>query len=386
MCARGEQLPPKSRRTPLPLFTDLEPDPEPRRRGGGWIGWSILALALVGAAVVGLIPAPYVIEQPGPVYDTLGDVTIGGEVVPLIQIPIEETFPTEGSLTMLTVTIRGNRENLPNWLEIAGAYFDPSMAVLPVDEVYPTGYTLEESNLQGVIDMENSQKDAIAAALTELGHEFSSTLTVVEAQPESPADGVLLPDDVILTVNGETFPDVAGLRATIAANGSGSPAMFVVERDGLEQTLDITPVLSDGENPVPIVGILVGSDYDFPFTVKIQLENVGGPSAGMMFAIGIIDKLTPGAINAGELVAGTGTITATGEVGPIGGIRQKLYGASGAGADWFLAPEANCDEVTGHIPAGLRVFAIKTLDDALTALAAIRSAGDTSGLPSCPTS
>jgi PDZ domain-containing protein len=106
----------------------------------------------------------------------------------------------------------------------------------------------------------------------------------------------------------------------------------------------------------------------------------------MMFALGIIDKLTPGALNGGELVAGTGTISSTGEVGPIGGIRQKLYGASGAGADWFLAPQSNCDEVTGHIPAGLTVFAVETLDDALTALEAISSDGDTSELPTCPTS
>jgi PDZ domain-containing protein len=366
------------------LFTDIELDPEPRRRGAGWIGWSLLAFALVGATVVALVPAPYVIEQPGPVYDTLGDVRIAGDEVPMIQIPMEETFPTEGALDMLTVSIRGNREDLPNWLEIAAAYFDPSRAVVPVDEVYPLGVTIEDSNEQGRVDMENSQKEAIAAALTNLGHEIPSTLNVVETQEGGPAEGVLLPGDVILTVNGKSFPDVTGLRAEIAANGIDRTADIVVERDGVEQTLRIEPVMSEGEDPAPIVGIIVGSDYEFPFTVTIQLENVGGPSAGMMFALGIIDKLTPGALNGGENVAGTGTISSTGEVGPIGGIRQKLYGAQGAGADWFLAPTSNCDEVTGHIPAGLTVFAVDTLDEALTALAAIRSNGDTTGIPRCP--
>jgi PDZ domain-containing protein len=374
---------PEFRRTPVALFTDLEPD-APRRRGGGWVGWAILAIALIGVTIVALIPAPYVIEQPGPVYDTLGDVTIEGEQVPMIQIPMEETFPTEGSLDMLTVTVRGNPDNLPNWLEVATAYFDPSRAVVPVEEIFPPGVTLEDSNEQGRVDMANSQKEAIAAALTELGHDVPGTLNVVDTQEGGPADGVLLPGDIIVSVNGEVPADVTALREEIAANGVSKPADIVITREGVDQTLRVNPVLSEGENPVPIIGIIVGSDYDFPFAVDIQLENVGGPSAGMMFALGIMDKLTPGALNGGEFVAGTGTISSTGDVGPIGGIRQKMWGAQGAGAHWFLAPVENCGEVTGHIPPGLRVFAVDTLDDALTALAAIRSDGDAAGIPTCP--
>lgn len=369
----------------MALFTDLEPD-VPRRRGGGWLGWSILGIALVGVTVVALVPAPYVIEQPGPVYDVLGDVSINGESVPMIQIPMEETFPTEGSMNMLTVNLRGNPDNLPNWLEVATAYFDPSRAVVPVEEVFPPGVTVEDSNEQGRVDMENSQKDAIAAALTNLGYDVPGTLTVVETQAGGPSDGVLLPGDIIVSVNGETFADVTALRTAIASNGIDTPAAVVVKRDGADVSLSITPELNDDDTPAPILGIVVGSDYDFPFTVTIQLENVGGPSAGMMFALGIIDKLTPGALNDGEHIAGTGTITSTGEVGPIGGIRQKMWGAQRAGADWFLAPATNCNEVTGHIPPGLTVFSVATLDDALTALAAIRSNGDTSGIATCPAS
>jgi PDZ domain-containing protein len=103
----------------------------------------------------------------------------------------------------------------------------------------------------------------------------------------------------------------------------------------------------------------------------------------MMFALGIIDKLTPGELNGGENFAGTGTIDATGAVGAIGGIRQKLYGASNAGAKYFLAPASNCDEVTGHIPAGLTVFSVATLDDALAALEAVSAGDDTRALPAC---
>jgi PDZ domain-containing protein len=334
--------------------------------------------------VVALLPAPYVIEQPGPVFDTLGDVDIAGEQVPMILIPMEDTFPTEGSLDMLTVSLRGDPDDLPNWLEVTAAYLDPSRAVVPVEEIFPPGTTVEDSSDQARIDMENSQKEAIAAALTYLGHEITSTLTVVEVLEGGPSDGVLLPDDVIVSVNGEPVVDVTNLRALIADNGVSKPADVMIIRDGVEQTLRINPELSATESPVPIIGIIVGSEYEFPFDVTIQLENVGGPSAGMMFSLGIIDKLTPGAINGGESVAGTGTISSTGEVGPIGGIRQKLWGASGAGAKWFLAPASNCDEVTGHIPPGLTVFAVETLEDSITALAAIRSTGSTAGIPTCP--
>jgi PDZ domain-containing protein len=103
----------------------------------------------------------------------------------------------------------------------------------------------------------------------------------------------------------------------------------------------------------------------------------------MMFALGIIDTLTPGELNGGRNVAGTGTISADGTVGPIGGIQQKLWGAVGAGADYFLAPASNCDEVVGHVPPGLRVFSVETLDDSLAVLSAIRDKGDLDALPTC---
>ena len=368
----------------MSIFTDIEPDVPRRRRGRGWVGWSLLAIVVTGAVVVALLPAPYVIEQPGPVFDTLGDVYVGGEEVPMINIPMEETFPTTGALNMLTVNLRGQPEDLPNWVEVALAQIDQTRAVVPVEEIFPPGVTAQDSAQQSRVDMENSQKEAIAAALTYLGNEFGSTLTVAETIADTPADGVLLAGDVIVSVNGEPAVDVTGLRASIATNGVSKPADVLIVRDGVEMTKRINPELSEGSEPVAVIGVIIESAYDFPFTVEIQLDNVGGPSAGMMFALGIVDKLTPGSLNGGENVAGTGTISSTGEVGPIGGIRQKLWGAKDAGAAWFLAPTLNCDEVSGHIPPGLTVFAVDTLTESMTALAAIRSDGDTSGIPRCP--
>lgn len=373
-------------RTLVSLFTDTTPDLPPRSRTRGRAGWIILGVALVGITVVAYIPAPYVIEKPGPVFDTLSDVTVDGESVPLIDIPTETTYPTAGTLDMLTVNVAGSRENRPGWFEIAAAWLDPSKAVVPIDQVYPEGVTQEQSNEQSAVDMTNSQKQAIAAALTDLGYEFDTTLTVAGTQEGSPAAGVLEAGDTIESVNGVTFADVSELQAAIADNGVSAAASVVINRAGAESTVEITPVLSTSATPVPILGITVGNDFDFPFDIKIQLENVGGPSAGMMFALGIIDKLTPGELNGGENVAGTGTITATGEVGAIGGIRQKLYGASDSGADYFLAPSSNCDDVVGHIPDGLTVYAVSTLDDALAALTAIDTGVGADALPTCSAS
>jgi PDZ domain-containing protein len=156
-----------------------------------------------------------------------------------------------------------------------------------------------------------------------------------------------------------------------------------VTRGGSPIEASITPITSGDTS---VLGIGVQASFEFPFDVTIQLDNVGGPSAGMMFALGIIDKLSEGELNGGENVAGTGTIAADGTVGPIGGIRQKLFGARDAGADYFLAPASNCDEVSGHVPDGIRVFAVATLGDSLAALTAISSGQGMDALPTCDSS
>ncbi len=177
--------------------------------------------------------------------------------------------------------------------------------------------------------------------------------------------------------------DTPQLRELIGA-GDGAPVELGIERDGVPQTVAVTPARAEVEGTARwVIGVTTMHDYVFPIQVTIQLDNVGGPSAGMMFALGIIDTLSGGELNGGQQVAGTGTIDAAGTVGPIGGIRQKLFGARDAGASVFLAPEKNCGEVVGHVPSGLRVVAVETLDDALTALETIRDDGDLDALPTC---
>lgn len=368
----------------MPLFTD-DRRPVRVRRRASVVGWILLAAAMFGSVALTLVPAPYVIEEPGPVFNTLGMVPNGAKQVPLIEILGHKTYPTAGAIDMLTVDISGSREHAPNWFEVAQAYLDKTKAVLPIDSVYPVGTSVQQSNDQAAVEMQNSQKDAVAAALTKLGYTLPAALSVGGLSPNSPSSGILEKGDTVVSVDGETTDSVVGLRAIIAKSGAGTPLSVVINRGGAIKTVQVTPELSTGANPVPIVGIYPAVNYTYPFEVKIQLENVGGPSAGQMFALGIIDKLTPGALNGGKKVAGTGTIDAAGNIGAIGGIRQKLYGARAAGATWFFAPYANCDEVTGHIPSGITVLAVRTLDDSLKALKAISSGSSTSGLLACPT-
>ena len=365
----------------MALFTDdLHPAADKARRGSR-AGWIVLGIALVSGLLLAVIPSPYVVEKPGPIYNTLGSAESESGETDLITIPDETVYPTAGSLDLTTVSVLGNPENRLNWLTVATAWLSRSQAVVPMDAIFPANVTTEEREAQNEVAMVNSQQDAIAAALTNLDYDYPTDLNVASLADDAPAQGQIEPGDSIRTVNGTAVADITELRAALQAAGAAAPVTIGLTRDGVEQAVEVTPAEVDGN---VLLGINVMSEYRFPIDVEIQLDKVGGPSAGMMFALGIIDKLTPGELQGGENVAGTGTINQSGTVGPISGIRQKLFGASDGGADWFLAPADNCDEVSGHIPDGLTVLSVSTLDEALTAMDAIATGADTDALPTCP--
>ena len=362
----------------------ITPAPRQRISRSATVGVWALAVSMLVLLAITFLPTAYVIQRPGPVYDTLGTASAeNGDEVPLISVEGAEIYPTGGTLDLLTVQVVGNRERTPSWLELATAWFDPTKAVLPIDAIFPEGQTSEQRTEESAVLMTDSQNEATAAALSELGYDIGAHLSVHSLQEGSGAEGVIEEGDVIVSAGGTPVTSAAQLREVVN-EGDGAPVEMVIERGGEEQTVTVTPTSSEIEGKTMwLLGISLLSDYDFPIDVTIQLNNVGGPSAGMMFALGIIDTLTPGELNGGEKVAGTGTIAADGTVGPIGGIQQKLWGAVGAGADWFLAPASNCDEVVGHVPDGLRVFSVEDLDDALAALDAISGDGDLDALPTC---
>ncbi|MEK6309558.1 MAG: S16 family serine protease [Curtobacterium sp.] len=362
--------------------------PEPRRRSRArTLGWAFVIGAVVLGLLASFLPSPYLIEVPGPVYNTIGTQEQGegkdAKQVELIQISGRKTYPTSGALDMLTVGVQGDATHRPSWTSVIRALFTKSQAVVPASAIYPPGTTNEQISQQDTADMQQSQQSAVAAALVQQDIPVPTELEVGTVQKGSAADGTIEKGDVIRAFDGTQLSedvDASSLRAAVAKHGTSTPATITIERDGNERQVRVTPREQDG---TALLGVGVVERYDFPFDVKITLQDVGGPSAGMMFALGIIDEITPGKLNGGKHVAGTGTITAQGQVGPIGGIRQKMHGAKDAGATIFLAPADNCDEVVGHVPDGLDVYKVATLDQAVTDLQTIAAGKSTAGLARC---
>ncbi|MEE1649303.1 PDZ domain-containing protein [Brachybacterium sp. J144] len=341
-------------------------------------GWAIGSLLLLCAMIVGasVIPVPYVVERPGPAVDVLGEY----EEEQILVISGAETHPTEGELMMTTVSVDGGPGYTVTPVEVIRAWFDRSQAVLPRESVFPEGQTREQTALTNTASMSTSQQGAVAVALDALDIEYEPAVLVAGVEEEGPADGTLEPGDVIVSVGGETAADLEGFRTLIRAADPDGPVAMTVRRDGEELELEVPAEEVDG---TARLGIVLSDGYEFPFEVDLAVGDIGGPSAGMIFSLAVYDELTPGALTGGESIAGTGTIAADGAVGAIGGIRQKLVGASDTGADFFLAPAANCQEVVGYEPDGLEVVAVETFDQAVEATETIAETGSTEGLVTC---
>jgi Lon-like protease len=337
-----------------------------------------LLIAAVGTAVAiavsVLVPVPYVILGPGPTLNTLGKDSSGQ---PLITIAGHPTYPTNGHLNLVTVSYQGCQGNQFNIFTALVAWLNPHEAVVPETEICPAGQTQQQTQEQNTQEMTSSQETATAAALTELHIPYTTEVVVVQTEPGFPAAGVLKVGDVITAVDGKPVTGQSSLTALIYAHPAGSTLTVTIIRNGQTSDVQVGTKESGGH---PVMGVAVEEQYKFPFTVKISVGDIGGPSAGMMFALGIIDKLTHDNLTGGKFIAGTGEITASGQVLPIGGIEQKMVGARNAGATIFLTPASNCADTKGAVPAGLRLVKVSTLNQAVTDLEALQAGGS---VPSC---
>ncbi|SFT38002.1 PDZ domain-containing protein [Arthrobacter sp. ov118] len=334
----------------------------------------LLALTL-GITAVSL-PVPYVVEAPGPIFNTIGQ----DSGKPVISVTGHETFPAKGNLDLTTVYVDGGPNGPVSVFEAFSAWLNGSKAVYPQELLFPAGVTKEQSQQESATAMTTSQENAVAAALKEMNIPFEQKMEVAGLPDDSASKGVLQTGDVLVSINDKPITALGVVQAELAA-GNGKPVSVSVKRAGSPVTATITPAKSSTGRY--ILGVLLQYKFTFPFDVKISLDQVGGPSAGMMFALGILDTLTPGDLTGGKHVAGTGTIAPDGAVGPIGGIAQKMQGARSGGATLFLAPAANCDDVVGHVPDGLRVVRVENLTEARKAVELAASGGDISGLPVC---
>lgn len=350
---------------------------------------TLILIALLCAGV--LIKVPYSEMSPGPTVNTLGKVD--GD--PVLQIAKHKTYETSGNLNMTTVRVTGADYNM-NLVEAVYGWLGHDSVVVPHDTLYPDGKTEEQSTQENAEEFSQSQESAKVAALTELGIPVASRVVVSSVLKDSPAQGTLHAGDVIKAVDGTAVKQREDVAKLVTRHKPGQDVTFTIipaktaaaaEKAGKEpegtEKLTVTTEKAPKENRA-IVGIAAGTDHTFPFEIDIKLADVGGPSAGLMFSLGIVDKLTPGQLTGGKFIAGTGTIDDKGKVGPIGGINMKLVGARNAGARYFLTPDENCEAAASDTPGGLTLVRVKTIDDAKKSLEKI-STGDAAGLPSCST-
>ncbi|MFD4525951.1 PDZ domain-containing protein [Streptomyces sp. NPDC058470] len=361
------------------------------RRTATMLASTLILIALLCAGV--FIKVPYSEMSPGPTVNTLGD--HDGE--PVLQITGRKTYPATGNLNMTTVRVTSADYNM-NLVEAVYGWLAHDNKVVPHDTLYPDGKTEEQSTQENAEEFSQSQESAKVAALEELDIPVQSWVIVSTVLKDSPAEGELHAGDVIKAVDGtavKAYDDVAKL---VTKHKPGEKVVFTIvpakaqaaaekEHKTATETEDITLTTKksddEGESRA-IVGISAGTDHTFPFTIDIKLADVGGPSAGLMFALGIVDKLTPGNLTGGKFVAGTGTIDDAGKVGPIGGIEMKTVGAREKGAQYFLTPADNCADAAKDTPKGLTLVKVNTIDDAMSALKDI-SSGKTGDLTECST-
>lgn len=325
--------------------------------------WKVLCG--VGAAALGIIgvcgPSAFVVEGPGPAVNTLGEYH-GAKI---LEISGHKTYPTQSKLDLTTVSVGGGPGREIRGYEALGAWGNPQQDLQPREFVYPAGTTSQENDSQNAVAMTDSQQVAAAAALRELGIGYKIR-TVVAGTLESQGSDFKA-GDILKTVNGTSISALDQAPAAVKAS-TGDTIPVVVTRAGKDVALTAPVKRIEGQRSL---GLYIQGAYEFPFQVKFGLKDIGGPSAGGMLALGIIDQLTEGSL-AGDLhVAGTGTIKESGELGAIGGIAQKVVGAKQQGASVFLAPAANCAELKGRVPQGLDVYSVGTLKEAVATATAL---------------
>ncbi|GGF41479.1 hypothetical protein GCM10011519_14100 [Marmoricola endophyticus] len=339
---------------------------------------------LVVFLVVLLVPVPYVVYRPGPTVNLLQKVSAkeGGYVVRVSDGT--RTYRDDGALRLLTVSPSG-ADGYITLAQALTAWVKPSEAVYKYDDIYAPDESADDVKAENQVAMVGSQDSAVAAALRELGYKVPTSVQILGIARGGPGDGAFDVRDRIVSVDGQKVGSVEGAVSAVQAVKPGATAAVVVVRDGKQITVRVKTVASADDPTQSALKVTVGQGYDFPVQVTVRIpEAIGGPSAGMMFAMSIYDTLTPGSLTGDSDIAGTGTIDAKGAVGAIGGIQQKLVAAQAAGAKLFLAPASNCDEVRGgpYDQEKMRVVKVSTFAQALDDVNAWREDHDAK-LPTC---
>ena len=339
----------------------------------------VSALLFVGLALLlVVVPVPFVSWSPGGARDTLG--TVDNE--PIIRVQGIDTYPTTGRLdmTILSTTPADARLSLPQALL---AYWLPSRDALPREVIYDPGKSVEQVSDEDAEMMETAQDDAVVAALRAGGQDVVERPAVYSVTVGGPAHQRLLPGDLVTSVDGQRTPSEKAVRDAIQKVQVGDTVVFTVIRNKEERRVKVVTAESTTQSDAPVVGITLRTGYDYEPEISFDFgQQIGGPSAGLVFALAIYDKITEGPLLAGRHVAATGTISPDGQVGPIGAIQQKVAGAEKAGATDFLVPAANCGDLAG-LRTDVNLVKVSTLRDAITALEVLNAPQAAGPLPRC---
>jgi PDZ domain-containing protein len=319
----------------------------------------LVVFGLLGAAV----PVPYVAEVPGPTYNTLGD--IDGK--PIITVQGRPRNDVSGNLNLTTVGVSRAGVSL---VEAVRGWFDPEVTVVPEESVYPPNQTPEQTQQQNRQAFLTSEEAAETAALGHLG--YPEKVVVQSFSDGSPSKGKLEEGDAIDAIDGRPTPDTDALNAVLSSIPGGTTIEVSYTRLGQPGTTSLTTKPAE-QRSGSLLGVLVRQQPSAPFDVDVQVQQVGGPSAGLMLTLGILDLVGNTDLTGGDVIAGTGTIDVSGNVGPIGGIQLKMVAARDIGATLFLVPADNCAEALQAPQPGLPMAKVATLDDALAALADVQA-------------
>ena len=309
-------------------------------------------LALIGLVfAINFYRLPVIALSPGPMEDVLARLKVEGSRV----------YPSEGKLYLTSVGIDDDVRFYEALLDMANR----DVQLLPRAELYPEEQDSTEIDKENAALMDRSKETASVVALREVGYEIEpSGVEVTQVVAGTPADGKLRAGDRILDADGRAVASTEEVRAAITRHEIGERVAFRIDRDDTEKNVSVQVREADGQ---PRVGILLRDLFpDLPVKVSIETENnIGGPSAGLMFTLSIIDKLTPEDLTGGRRIAGTGEIALDGGVLPVGGVAEKLIAVRRLGVTTFLIPAENCDSVRGQVPDGLRLVKVSTINDAL---------------------
>ncbi|AXT84209.1 PDZ/DHR/GLGF domain-containing protein [Aeromicrobium sp. A1-2] len=326
-----------------------------------------------------IVPVPYVTLKPGPAFDTLGDFdgkptfTFGKDVT---------TYPTTGSLDFTTVSVTRPGGNL-SLAEAITAYLDRDNAVVPKSLIYPDNQSNKQSTAESAAELSSSKDSSRVAALREAGYTVTSQVAVTSLVKGGASEKVLKVGDIVTKVDGTEVSNPDQTVKAVGVHEPGDTIDMTVERKGVTTEVSIVSLPDADDATIPRIGITLGEKYRYPISITNNVgSQIGGPSAGAMFALAIYDNLTPRSLTGGKRIAGTGEMLPDGTVGPIGGVRQKMAGASAAGATIFLVPAANCAEASDGDDDGLRLVKITKLKDAISSLEALAK-DSTATVPTC---